>query len=310
MVNNQNDIDKHVDKLIAQAEHEAEKILARRLKYIKQSFAEMLSKYDKGGPHITWTEFNKYNRFKKELERIEELLQGDYSEIINLIVFSQTKIYLDNYMRHMYLFEYASDIQMQFTVPSTGQIKKALAQPIELIKLAPTFERHRKQVIQRLQGHIAEGVMAGNSYNQIAHAINKDVGLSIRQAKMVARTETGRAQSASQVAAEEKAKENGARLTGYWDSTLDTRTRTSHRRMDGKKVDENGQFRIGASVGPAPRLLVGVDSASQNINCRCKKLFEVNGQRASVRRARGGDGKTYTLEYMTYEEWAKSKGVD
>lgn len=303
----QEQIDRHIDKLIAQAQHEAEKVLAKRLKHIKQSFAEMLDKYQRDDPHITWTEFNKYNRFKKELQRIEELLQGDYSEIINLIVFSQTKIYLDNYMRHMYLFEQSSQIQMSFTVPSTDQIKQALAQPIDLIKLAPTFEKHRKAVIQRLQGHIANGIMAGNSYNQIAHEINKDMQWGMHKSRMVARTETGRAQSVSQNEAIDTAKSFGARLVSYWDATLDRRTRTSHRKMDGKKEDENGTFKVGASVGPGPRLLVGVDSAKQNINCRCKKLVTVNGKNPEARRARNEDGSTSLIDYIPYEQWEREK---
>lgn len=294
----QSDIDKHIDKLIAKTENEAEKILARRLKYIKQAIAEMLDKYQEDDPHVTWTEFNKYDRFKKELQRIEELLQGDYSDIINLILLSQTTIYLNNYMRSLYMYEYSSGIQMTFTVPSARQIANALAQPIDLIKLAPTFNRHRKQVIGKLRGHIAQGVLAGNSYNQIANAINKDVGLSMRQARMVARTETARAQSVSSEDAAQTAKDNGARLVGYWDSTLDTRTRPSHRRLDGKEEDKSGNFRIGASYGPAPRLLVGVDSASQNINCRCKKLYSVNGQMPEVRRTKDG-----LIKYQTYEKW-------
>ena len=299
MTMNQEQLDKHIDNLIKQTENEAQKILARRLKYIKQAMAGMLDKYQSDDPHVTWTEFNKYDRFKKELQRIEELLQGDYSEIINLILLSQTTIYLNNYMRSLYMYEYTSGIQMTFTVPSARQIANALAQPIDLIKLAPTFARHRKQVIEKLRGHIAQGVLAGNSYNQIANAINKDVGLSMRQARMVARTETGRAQSVSSEDAAETARDNGARLVGYWDSTLDLRTRPSHRRLDGKQEDEAGNFRIGASYGPAPRLLVGVDSASQNINCRCKKLYSVNGQMPEVRRTKDG-----LIKYQTYEDWA------
>ena len=298
MTMNQERLDKHIDKLIKQTENEAEKILARRLKYIKQAMAEMMDKYQSDDPHVTWTEFNKYDRFKKELQRIEELLQGDYSEIINLILLSQTTIYLNNYMRSLYMYEYTSGIQMTFTVPSARQIANALAQPIDLIKLAPTFNRHRKQVIEKLRGHIAQGVLAGNSYNQIANAINKDVGLSMRQARMVARTETARAQSVSSEDAAQTAKDNGARITGVWDATLDRRTRPSHRRLDGKQEDEAGNFRIGASYGPAPRLLVGVDSASQNINCRCKKLYKVNGQMPEVRRTKDG-----LIKYQSYDEW-------
>ena len=304
MTMNQEQLNKYIDKLIKQTENEAEKILARRLKYIKQAMAEMLDKYSsEDDPHVTWTEFNKYDRFKKELQRIEELLQGDYSDIINLILLSQTTIYLNNYMRSLYMYEYTSGIQMTFTVPSARQIANALAQPIDLIKLAPTFARHRKQVIEKLRGHIAQGVLAGNSYNQIANAINKDVGLSMRQARMVARTEMGRSQSVSSEDAARTAKDNGARLIGYWDSTLDTRTRPSHRRLDGKQEDESGNFKIGASYGPAPRLLVGVDSASQNINCRCKKLYKVNNQMPEVRRSRNVDGSTSLIPYMDYQEW-------
>jgi hypothetical protein len=46
--------------------------------------------------------------------------------------------------------------------------------------------------------------------------------------------------------------------------------------MNGKyaKVNKDGmpEFKVGQSKGTAPRLLVGVDSASQNINCRCRRL--------------------------------------
>ena len=307
---NQEMIDKKIDSLIAQAEREAEKILARRLKYIKQTMTEMLAKYQHDDPHVTWTEFNKYNRFKKEIERIEELLQGDYSEIINMIIYSQTAIYLNNYMRSLYMYEQTSGIQMSFTVPSTKVIQDALAQPIELIKLAPTFERHRRKVLEQLRGHIAQGILAGNGYNQIAQTINQDVGLSIRQARLVARTEGHRSMSQSSEDAAQVAKDNGARLKGYWDATLDLRTRTSHRKMDGKTEDEDGNFKVGFSTGKAPGLLVGVDSAKQNINCRCKKLYLVNGQKPSVRRARNEDGSTSLIDYQSYEQWAKSHGME
>ena len=308
MTMNQEQLDKHIDNLIKQTENEAEKILARRLKYIKQAMADMLDKYSsEDDPHVTWTEFNKYDRFKKELKRIEELLQGDYSEIINLILLSQTTIYLNNYMRSLYMYEYTSGIQMTFTVPSARQIANALAQPIDLIKLAPTFARHRKQVIEKLRGHIAQGVLAGNSYNQIANAINKDVGLSMRQARMVARTETHRAWNTSTNDAMDKAKTFGARIVGFWDATLDIKTRSSHRKLDGTKEDENGMFKVGFSNGPAPGLLVGVDSAKQNINCRCKKLATVNGMEPEVRRARNEDGSTNLMPYMDYQTWYESK---
>src|SRR5699024_11594904 len=84
-------------------------------------------------------------------------------------------------------------------------------------------------------------------------------------------------------------------------------TRLSHQKMDGKAENENGMFKVGLSTGPSPGNLVGVDSAAQNINCRCKKLYSVNGQMPEVRRARNEDGSTSLIPWQSYEDWERDK---
>lgn len=294
----QEQIEKLIDKLIYQSINESTKVLANRLKEILKLLADMFAEYQNDDAHITWTQFNQNDRLNKELEILSELLTDDYKEIIEIIQKSQEKIYVDNYLMHMYLFEQVTDTQMIFNVPNIEQIKRALAQPIKHIKLSPTFEKHRKKTIERITGHIANGILAGNNYNDIAHEIKKDMGMSINQAKRVARTETARAQSESGEQSYQDAISNGATIQKYWDSTLDLRTRASHRRLDGKFADNNGNFKVGKSIGKAPRLLIGVDSASQNINCRCKVLYAVDGEKAEIKRS--GDK---LIPYVTYEEW-------
>lgn len=308
MMKNQKDIESKLDRYIAESETVIQEIFARVLKMILESFTLSYVKYSKeDDSHITWTEFNKYNRYNKMLDKMGDMLDDEFKQIKQEIKETQQAVYLDGFMSHMYLIEQTSDIQMSFTLPDDKVIQKALNQPVEKINLDKTLEKHRNKVLERIRVHTSTGLMGGNSYNEIAETIKKDVGMTERQARLVARTEGGRSQSQAQVDAEDVAKENGARIKGYWDATLDSRTRPSHAHHDGMEEDENGNFTVGLSTGKAPRLLIGVDSAKQNINCRCKKLYTVNGMRPQIRASRDKNNKTKQIPYVTYMDWYKER---
>ena len=110
----QEQIEKLIDKLIYQSINESTKVLANRLKEILKLLADMFAEYQNDDAHITWTQFNQNDRLNKELEILSELLTDDYKEIIEIIQKSQEKIYVDNYLMHMYLFEQVTDTQMIF----------------------------------------------------------------------------------------------------------------------------------------------------------------------------------------------------
>lgn len=294
--------------MIAKSESIAEEVLAQSLQEILKLFAEYHAKFaNMSDPHVTWTEFNKYNRMNKMLDRIADILGKDYQQLVKDIQESTHATYLEEFMALMFLLEMTQDEQMTFTIPTPNTIQKALDQPIDKIKLKPTLQKQRNATLERLRVTIANGLLAGNSYNDIADEITKNMNMSQRQARLVARTEGGRSQSQAQVDAEEVAKSNGVKITAYWDATLDLRTRPSHQKADGMRTDENGMFRVGKCIGPAPRLLVGVDSAKQNIQCRCQKLYLIGGKKPDVRQARNEENKSRLIPYLTYSEWYKLK---
>ncbi len=49
----------------------------------------------------------------------------------------------------LYLYEMASQTSMQFDVPSKEVIKSAIEQPIEFIRLMPTLQKHRDEVLKK-----------------------------------------------------------------------------------------------------------------------------------------------------------------
>ncbi|MGK8550638.1 phage head morphogenesis protein [Staphylococcus epidermidis] len=303
-ITNQNDIDNYIDKLINQANKEIETLFAKRLKEIKQIIANMYEKYDRDEPQVTWTEFNKYNRLNKELNRIGQMLSQDYREVAKAIKQSQQKVYIEKYMMSLFLYEMASQTSMNFDIPTTQTIQTAIEQPIEFIKLVPTLQKHRDDTLKRIRMHITQGIMSGEGYSKIAKALRDDLGMAKAQSVRVARTETGRALSQAGLDSAMVAKDNGLDMKKRWYATKDTRTRDTHRHLDGTSVDIEDNFHSSGCVGPAPKLFVGVASAKENINCRCKLLYYIDEDELPTTMRTKEDG---AIPFTTYREWEKDK---
>lgn len=305
---NQNDIDNYIEWLIKQAEKEIEVLFAKRLKTIQQELAIMYEKYQSDDVNVTWTEFNKYNRLNKELTRIGTMLTDDYREVAKAIQKSQKDAYIEKYLMSLYLYELASQTPMQFDVPSSEVIKSAIEQPIEFIKLIPTLQKHRDEVLKKIRIHITQGIMSGEGYAKTAKALREDIGMTKAQSLRVARTEMGRAMSQAGLDSALVAQDNGIDMMKRWQSTKDTRTRDTHRHLDGKAIDLNENFKSSGCIGQAPKLFVGVSSARENINCRCKLLYYIDeDELPTTMRVRNDDGNNEVIPFVTYREWEKQK---
>ncbi|PTF70256.1 phage head morphogenesis protein [Staphylococcus chromogenes] len=307
-ITNQTQIDEYIEQLIVRSEKELEVLFAKRLKVINQELAEMFEKYQSDDPHVTWTEFNKYNRLNKELVRIGEMITEDYNQVAKAIKQTQHNAYIEKYMMSLYLYEMATQSSMEFDVPTASVINKAIEQPIEFIRLVPTLQKHRNEVLKRIRIHITQGIMSGEGYSKIAKALRDDIGMTKAQSQRVARTEAGRAMSQAGLDSAMVAKKNGMKMMKRWEATKDARTRDTHRHLDGKSVDIDDNFKSSGCVGPAPHLFVGVASAKENINCRCKLLYYIDeDDLPGVMRVRNDDGTTEVIPNVTYFEWEKSK---
>lgn len=307
-ITNQTQIDEYIEQLIVRSEKELEVLFAKRLKVINQELADMFEKYQSDDPHVTWTEFNKYNRLNKELVRIGEMITEDYNQVAKAIKQTQHNTYIEKYMMSLYLYEMATQSSMEFDVPTASVINAAIEQPIEFIRLVPTLQKHRNEVLKRIRIHITQGIMSGEGYSKIAKALRDDLGMAKAQSLRVARTEAGRAMSQAGLDSAMVAKKNGMKMMKRWSATKDARTRDTHRHLDGKSVEIDDNFKSSGCVGQAPHLFVGVASAKENINCRCKLLYYIDEHDLpGVMRVRNDDGTTEVIPNMTYFEWEKSK---
>lgn len=120
---------------------------------------------------------------------------------------------------------------------------------------------------KRIQAEVSRGVATNTQYSVIARNLNMQAGIGFNKAMRITRTEGHGVQVQAAVDVQHKAKEAGADIVKQWDSTLDGRTRESHRRVDGeiRELDEkfsNGMMFPSDSAG----------GAAEVVNCRCALL--------------------------------------
>ncbi|MGE7946483.1 phage minor head protein [Lysinibacillus sp. NPDC093688] len=332
---NQQEINKILDEMEKKAEKDIEVVFNKRLKAILGQMLDMHRKFGKNG-EASWTDVNKYNLFNQEIKLIAQQFNADYKVIIKLIRESEERLYIERYLMMAYLLQQSTGEEMGFKIPSVEVIQAALDNPIEFLSLPKVFEAHRNDIIRRLNIEIAQSLQAGESYTDMAIRIENAMGWTRRKAILVARTEGGRVRSQADLAVEVQGSKT-ARLTKVWMSSLDTRVRKSHRKLDGQKADKDGYFHYGSWKSKAPRLW-GV--ASMDIQCRCHTIYMVNGKLPEYRRGKDYMDDTYqkklaaridaymedmgltykhafnkaykevkppsvTVPFMSYEEWRK-----
>ncbi|MGM0903071.1 MAG: phage minor head protein [Bacillota bacterium] len=279
---NQIEIEEFLDKLAQQTEADIEAVFNRRLRKILNQIAILYEKYSNKENEISWTDINKYNRLQKELQLINQELTDTYKEIISTIQESSEYMYLEGYLRHMYLYEMATQTTMQVTLPSITVIRQILKNEIPELTLPAIMEPHRNDIVRRINIEIAQGIQAGEGYATMAQRVKNAVGFSLKKSRAVVRTEAGRVRSLAGEKAEEHAKKY-TEITGVWLSALDLRVRRSHRELDGKETDKDGYFHYNGWKAKGPHLW-GI--ASMDINCRCMKIYKVAGRLPEYRRGR------------------------
>lgn len=125
----------------------------------------------------------------------------------------------------------------------------------------------KKAVQQEVSRGIAQGMTWSNIASNLARNMKhtpfqKAYSNSIR----IARTEGHRIQNKAALDAQKRAKDRGAEVVKQWDSTLDGKTRSEHRELDGQIREVGEMFEVAGYKVEAPGMF---GDPSQDCNCRC-----------------------------------------
>ena len=158
---------------------------------------------------------------------------------------------------------------------------------------------------KKLNNAVTQGIIQGEKLDEIAKRVSTGLsGSNQNLMKTFATTAMTGAQNSGRNISYKNAQKLGINLKKEWLATLDLRTRTSHRELDGQKADIDEPFKVDGEEIRFP----GDPTAKAYLiyNCRCTMVADlVDYPAEEYERYDNIDGKP--IKGMSYEEWAKAK---
>lgn len=235
---------------------------------INDKIAILMARQDSDLQHVIYQVQYQQN-LKTQIQAILETLQANEFESISEYL---TKSYEEGFLGTMYTMQ-AQGVPLIFPIDQE-QVVNALMHETKLSKsLYAAMGHDIKDLQKKIAGEISRGIAGGQMYSEIARNIASWARIPKNNAMRITRTEAHRIQCKAASDAQQKAKSRGADVVKQWDSTLDGRTRDSHRKIDGeiKEIPNNGEKEEPFSNG----LMYPGDPSGRPeevINCRCALL--------------------------------------
>lgn len=147
-----------------------------------------------------------------------------------------------------------------------------------------------------------QSILQGDSIPTIAQRLAKETGESnLNNAVRNARTMTTSAENAGRNDSYKRAQDMGIKMRRIWVATLDSRTRDSHRQIDGESREVGETYSNGLEYPGDMR----AGKPEEVYNCRCTLIADVKGSKISEYPEE--QRKDFSLEGQDYNEWKKGR---
>lgn len=192
-----------------------------------------------------------------------------------------------------YEIEHSAKANTSFTLYNKNTVIELVANEPDLLPQA-AFDKAKDSAwnSRHVASAVTQAVLQGQTVPQLAASIAGIAAMDQRAAMKAARTAITSAHSLGKLKGYERAAGMGIDVEKQWLAALDSRTRGSHRHLDGETVELDAEFSNGLKYPGDPD-----GPASEVYNCRCT-LVPVIGdvEYDEVERANKLGG-------MSYEEW-------
>ena len=196
-----------------------------------------------------------------------------------------------------YEIEHGAKANTSFTLYSKDTVMELVANEPDLLPHA-AFDKARDSAwnSRHVTSAVTQAVLQGQTVPQLAASIAGIAAMDKRAAMKAARTAITSAHSLGKLKGYERAAGMGIGVEKQWLAALDSRTRGSHRHLDGEVVKLDAEFSNGLKYPGDPD-----GPASEVYNCRCTLVPVIGGvEYDEVERAD-------KLGKMSYEEWKAEK---
>lgn len=270
----------------------------------RQSLIDIKKKlynYTQAYPNLSFSSRLEVERLFHVADEISAVLDVAIQSVEETIKNHSSSQAEQGYYGTWYALEQSQSIQLGMPLINHDYVEMLVNKPVDGTRLSKRLYKHRDELAKNVSKNIIEGLFAGDSYAKIAKRVSDQTEASYRQSLRIAITEAGRTNSEASQLSSERAQSLGIDMEKRWLSTLDGKTRSDHRALDGQQVPIDGEFKINGHSAKQPRMF-GV--ASEDIRCRCTSINIVNGIAPELRK----DNETGKMvKYKNYNEWLADK---
>lgn len=192
-----------------------------------------------------------------------------------------------------YEIEHGAEANTSFTLYDKNTVMELVANEPNLLPQA-AFDKAKDAAwnSRHVASAVTQAVLQGQTVPQLAASVAGIAAMDQRAAMKAARTAMTSAHSLGKLKAYERAAGMGIGVEKQWSAALDSRTRGSHRHLDGEVVELDAEFSNGLKYPGDPD-----GPASEVYNCRCTLVpVIIDVEYGEVERAN-------KLGSMSYEEW-------
>lgn len=202
---------------------------------------------------------------KKQIEGLVEKLHGDeYTTIQQYLHDSYTNSFIGT------MYDMAGQgIPMILPINQEAAVKAILTDSKLSEGLYDALGVDTNNLKKTIRSEITRGIAGGMSYNDIARNITNTTKTPLSNARRIVQTEGHRIQQAATYDAQQASKAKGADVVKQWDSTLDGKTRATHRKLDGQIREVEKPFEMDGMEAMFPG---DFGYPAEDCNCRCVSL--------------------------------------
>lgn len=296
------DLNKELDKILKENEDKIVNEYGIAIADIKKVLAEAFENYSNKDGILTREEMVKFGRLAKLEKFLIEQIQKLTKNQISLTQSAMATMFVASYYRYGYFIEKQVELSIYKTLTSKV-VTQMILNPLDLIKWDERVKENTTTLVRQLREILVTGLAQGQSLPKMSRQVTERLNIGANKAKRIVRTECRRVQEQANLQTMEEAQTRGVITKKMWVSTLDTRTRDTHKHLDGQKVEIDGEFKSRSGFTAKAPHQFGVPH--EDINCRCTMIAFIEGLDPKTRVARDKDGKNKIIPYQTYQEWFK-----
>lgn len=268
------------------------------LKEIKKKLADIMESNDSQERKISRTKWSRMleAQLSTILKNLSEKNVSDMTQYLDTV-------YREAYLGCLYgMHQDGVGLILQI---DEDKVERSLNRETDQLKFSQRLYGNVDKLKQDVKEEIARGFSTGRDYISIARQISLRAGVSIGRACTIARTEGHRITEESRLDCMKEAVQKGAETVKQWDSTLDDKTRGTHRELDGQIREVDEPFEI-PSTGSKAMYPGGFGIAKEDINCRCVMItrarWALGDEEYKYSRFSGNIISTESKEYKKWKE--------